>query len=159
MGKRIPPEAFDFYMSLGPTRSYEAVAAQYGVTKRAVTKAAKRDRWQDRAAGLEHKAREGADQKIQETLELMNLRHLKSLKVIQGKALEALRSMSLDSAMEAVRALDIAIRQERVIRGEPTDRTAINFEEIIRQEYTRWMKTETANGEGLGKEASHDGAN
>ena len=35
--KKIPPDAFDFYFSLGPPRSYQAVADKYGVTKRAVT--------------------------------------------------------------------------------------------------------------------------
>ena len=44
--RKIPPEAFDHYFSLGPERSYEAVARKYGVTKRAVTKLAKRESWQ-----------------------------------------------------------------------------------------------------------------
>lgn len=143
MGRKIPPDAFDVYVNLGPSRNYETLALKYGVTKRAITKAAKRERWQERVLELERKAREGADQKILESLESMNLRHLKSLKVIQGKALEALRSMPLESAMEAVRALDISIRQERVIRGEPGERTAINVEEVVRREYDRWMKVET----------------
>ena len=59
--------------------------------------------------------------KYLESLEGMNLRHLKSLKIIQGKALEALRTMPLSTAMEAVRALDMAIRQERLIRGFTTE--------------------------------------
>lgn len=143
MGRKIPPDAFDVYVNLGPSRNYEALAMKYGVTKRAITKAAKRERWQERALELERKAREGTDQKILESLESMNLRHLKSLKVIQGKALEALRSMPLESAMEAVRALDISIRQERVIRGEPGERTAINVEEVVRREYDRWMQVES----------------
>ena len=46
--------------SLGPGRSYQAVADRYGVSKRAVTALAKRENWQARlAAGdalLERKA-------------------------------------------------------------------------------------------------------
>ena len=144
MSGRIPPDAFEFYVSLGPDRSYERVAAQFGVSKRAVTKAAARQRWQQRVAELERKARESAEQKALESLEGMNLRHLKALKIVQGKALEALRSMPLSTAMEAVRALDMAIRQERLIRGEPSDRTAISIEEVIRREYERWMLPEEA---------------
>ncbi len=34
---RIPPEAFDFYVGLGPERSYRQVAGRYGVSKRAIT--------------------------------------------------------------------------------------------------------------------------
>lgn len=147
MANRIPPDAFNFYVGLGPGRSHQLVADHYGVSKRAVTKRATRDRWQDRVVELEAKARAGAEQKALESLEAMNLRHLRSLKVIQGKALEALRSMPLDSAMEAVRSLDIAIRQERLIRGEPSDRTAISVEDVIKREYQRWMlPEETSNG-------------
>ena len=142
MSGRIPPEAFQFYLGLGPDRSYQRVADKFGVSKRAVTKLAMRERWQERVEDLERKAREGAEQKALESLEAMNLRHLKSLKVVQGKALEALRSMPLATAMEAVRALDMSIRQERLIRGEPSDRTAISVEEVIKREYERWMVVE-----------------
>jgi len=96
---------------------------------------------------LERKAREGAEKRALDSLEGMNLRHLKSLKIIQGKALEALRSMPLATAMEAVRALEMAIRQERLIRGEPSDRTAISVEEVVRREYERWMQPEEEEGD------------
>jgi hypothetical protein len=147
MAKKIPPDAFNLYVGLGADRSYQAVAERYGVTKRAVTKLAARERWQDRVVELERKAREGAEQKALESLEAMNLRHLRSLKVVQGRALEALRSMPLSTAMEAVRSLDMAIRQERLIRGEPSDRTAVSVEEVVKREYRRWMKPEEA-GDG-----------
>ena len=62
-----------------------------------------------------------------------------SMQVIQGKALQALRKLPLSSAMEAVRALDLSIRQERLIRGEPSDRTAVTVEDVVRREYERWM--------------------
>lgn len=139
MANRIPPDAFDYYVGLGPDRSYQSVADQFGVSKRAVTKLASRDGWQQKVADLERKAREGAEKKTLESLEGMNVRHLKSLMAVQGKALEALRAMPLSTAMEAVRALDMAIRQERLIRGEPSDRTAISVEEVVRREYERWM--------------------
>ena len=47
--------------------------------------------------------------------------------------------MPLSSAMDAVRALDSSVKQERLVRGEPTDRAAVNVEEVIRREYDRWM--------------------
>lgn len=142
MSGRIPSEAFEFYVGLGPDRSYQRVAAEFGVSKRAVTKLAARERWQDRVVELERKVRESAEQKALESLEGMNMRHLKALKIVQGKALEALRSMPLSMAMEAVRSLDRAIRQERLIRGEPSDRTAVSVEEVINREYRRWMLPE-----------------
>lgn len=142
MPNRIPPDALEYYVSLGPERSYQKVADRYGVSKRAVTKHAVRARWQEKVLELERKAHESVAKKALESLEAMNLRHMKSLKVIQGKALEALRAMPLATAMEAVRAIDIAIRQERLIRGEPSDRTAISVEEVIRREYERWVVPE-----------------
>ncbi len=52
--RKIPDNAFDFYFGLGPSRSYQAVADEYGVTKRAVTKLATKERWQKRLEELEH---------------------------------------------------------------------------------------------------------
>ena len=134
--QRIPPDAFDYYFA---NRSYRAVAEKYGVSKRAVTAHAKKENWQSRVAEREAKVRQASEKKAVETLEGMNDRHLKSLRFIQGKAIEALRTMPLDTAMEAVRALDLSIKQERVIRGEPGDRTALSVEDAIRSEYQRWL--------------------
>jgi hypothetical protein len=146
MSKKIPPDAFEQYMALGPSRSYRAVATRYKVSKRAVTNLALREKWQEKVQDLESKAKEAAVQKSQETLEAINARHLKALRVIQGKALEALRQMPLESAMDAVRAIDIAVRQERVIVGEPSERSAVSVEEVIKREYERWLVPGT-NGE------------
>ena len=139
MSARIPPDAFEYYFSLGSDRSYQAVADRYGVTKRAITKLAARENWQSRAADLEAQVREATDKKVVETREQMNTRHLKSLKVVQGKALEALRSMPIETAMDAVRALDLSIKQERLVRGEPSERTAVSMEQVVRDEFSRWM--------------------
>ncbi len=143
MSARIPPtEAFEFYVGLGSGRSYQRVADEFGASKRAVTKLAARYHWQERVLELERRTQEGVEKRALESLEGMNLRHLKSLKIVQGKALETLRSMPLSTAMEAVRSLEVAIRQERLIRGEPSDRTAVSVEEVIRREYERWMLPE-----------------
>jgi hypothetical protein len=140
MVARIPPDAFDVYFSLGPSRSYQAVAARFGVTKRAVTKHAVRAGWQQRLADLERKARERSDDKIVETLDSMNGRHLRMWQVVQGRALEALKAMPLKDAMAAVRALDLSVKGERVARGEPTERGALDIESVIRREYESWMR-------------------
>ena len=141
MTSRIPLGAFEFYFA---NRSYRTVAEKYGVSKRAVTAHAKKENWQSRVAEREAKVRQASEKKAIETLEGMNDRHLKSLRFIQGKAIEALRSMALDTAMEAVRAIDISIKQERVIRGEPADRTAVSVEDAIRTEYQRWLVSDEA---------------
>ncbi len=111
MARKLPPDAFSYYAGLGPERSYQVVAEHYGVSKQAVTKLAVRESWQRR------------------------------LEDIERKALETLKTMPLATAMEAVRALDMSIAKERLVRGEPSDRTAIEVEEVIRREYDRWLVT------------------
>lgn len=139
MNRKLPPDAFDFYISLGLSRSYAAVGRKYGVSKVAVTNRATKEGWQKRVQEIEARARAASDEKAVETMEAINTRHLKSARVIQAKALEALRSMSLDTAMDAVKALHLGVRQERLVLGEPTDRSAVNVEEIIKREYEKLM--------------------
>ncbi len=141
MTKRIPPEAFDHYVSLGPSRSYKAVASHYKVTKRGITKRANIERWQERLAEIERQARERGDVKLVDVIEEMRERHLKIIRAIQSKALDALRALPVDSAMNAVRSLDLAMRNERLLHGEPSERTAVSIEDTIRKEYETWMET------------------
>lgn len=71
MKGKIPPDAFDVYLAMGPGRSYQAVASRYSVTKKSVTKRAIRDRWQERIQDIESKARERVTTKAVDTLEEM----------------------------------------------------------------------------------------
>ena len=139
MRRKIPADAFDFYVSLGEGRSYRAVADKFAVSKQAVTKCAARENWQRRLAQIEAKSREQSEKKALETMAAVRERHFAAARVIQAKALEGLRNMSLDSALDAVRALDIGIKQERILIGEPSERTAISIEDVIKREYERWM--------------------
>ncbi len=139
MARKIPSDAFDVYFALGTERSYQALADKYGVTKKAITLAAKRERWQQRILELEAKAREASDQKIRESLEERTERNLTRLRFIQAKAIETLKRVPIESAMDAVRAFTGTLREERVILGEPTDRTAVTIEDVIKREYERWM--------------------
>lgn len=139
MNRKIPQDAFGFYWSLGPERSYQAVAEHFQVSKRAVSKVAIREDWSGRIQVIEKKANERTDEKLAETIEQMTERHVKIFKLVQRKALEALKSMPLTTAFEAVKALDLAAKQERLARGEPTDRSQVDVEQIIKREYERWL--------------------
>ena len=141
----MPADCFDYYVGLGADRSYQAVADHFGVSKTAVVNKATKENWQERVDRLEANAREAADQKLGESLEQMAVRHLRSYKAVQAKALETLKNMSLDNAMDAVRALDLAVKGERLTRGEPSDRTALSVEDAIRREFDRWTVIEDEN--------------
>jgi hypothetical protein len=69
----------------------------------------------------------------------MDERHLRIARVVQNKALEALKQFPLETALQAVRALESSVRQERTIKGEPGEGSAASVEDIIRREYERWM--------------------
>lgn len=144
MARKIPPDAFSFYFALGPGRSYQAVAREYGVSRQAVAKHAEREGWAARLKEMDQKTRERAEQKAMETVAEMNERHLKIAKVIQGRALEALRQMPLQKAIDAVRALGVSIDIERRVRGEPEDAAGQDIEAIIRREYEDWTSREEA---------------
>jgi len=137
--RRLPQDAFAFYLALGRVRSYQAVADHFGVDKKTVTNRAVREDWQEKLLEHEKAERDRMEKKAAESIEAMNDRQLKLVSFIQAKAVEALKTLSLDSAMDAVRALQIAIEKERLIRGEPTERSAIDIERKIRSEHERWM--------------------
>jgi hypothetical protein len=137
--RKLPLDALSYYVSLGPSRSYAQVGEHFGVTKRAVVKLATRDRWQAQVEEIERRAREKSNAKAEESLEEMNERHLKIARVVQNKGLEALRRFPLETALQAVRAIEGAVRQERAIKGEPGGEGGATVESIIRREYERWM--------------------
>lgn len=154
MNRKLPPDTFAYYVDLGVGRSYQAVADHFGVTKQAVVKLAAREKWQERLQQIEKAQRAKAEQRATETLDDMNERHLRMLQVIQRKALEALKSLPLTTAMEAVRALDIALGKERLVRGEPSERTAVSVEDVIKREYERWMLRDGEEATALDGESS-----
>ena len=143
MNRKIPPEAFDYYVSLGLNRSYSAVAERYGVSKGSVVNAAKREHWQTRLKEIEEKARVASVQKAVETMQAITERHLRAMRAIQVKGLEVLQSVNLETAMDGVRAVDLGVKGERLILGEPTERAAVNIEELIKREHEQWMRVVT----------------
>ena len=155
MNRKLPQEAFDFYVGQGVKRSYTSVAQRYGVSKGAVVALAKRERWQERLAEIEAKARKAGDEKAAESLEQIRARHLKAARVIQAKAIDALQSMSLQSAMDAVRALDLGVRTERLLLGDPSERTALSVEEVIREEMRDLLVLE-GDGSAVGEDEGGD---
>ena len=75
---KIPPDAFEFYVALGPDRSYQRVADHYDVSKRGVAKHAGRESWPSRLDRIEREVRERSEEKLVESLEKMRTRHLVS---------------------------------------------------------------------------------
>ena len=134
MIRKIPEDAFEYYVSLGPGRSHRDVAKYYGVTKRAITRVAVIEGWAERLQKIEDAARAEGERRMTDALTEMHERHARTLKAINARALEALKNNRLNSAMEAVRAAEILIKLERAIAGETSDRSAVVVEQTTRQE-------------------------
>lgn len=134
MKRRIPENAFQVYEAMGSERSYEQLAARFGVTKRAIAKAAARERWQERLEAIQRQAHESFDQRLLDLRKQAFERHLKVMRYIQTKAIETLQALPLASAMDAVRAYCLAVDKERLLLGDPTERTAVSIEEVTRRE-------------------------
>ena len=134
-GRKIPSgDAFAYYVALGPERSYGAVAAHYGASQRAVQKAASREKWTARLESIEAAVQADTAELLKETLVEMRGRHLKTLRVVHTRAVEALRDRRFDSAMEGVRALEVALKLERLIAGEASTRADLIVRELRRRE-------------------------
>ena len=116
---RMPADSFEKFVELGDTRSYAKLAAALGVSKRSVTARAAREGWQQRLAAIEGQARAKADQKLAETTAAINDRHLRTLRTIQHKALQALTSAPTGTAAQAAATLIAAVRAERNIVAPP----------------------------------------
>ena len=134
MTNRIPDDAFEYYVSLGPDRSYQSVADHYEVTKRGVVKAAARDGWTSRLEAIEQETRERLDKRIGDSLEEMRARHIKLLRAVASRAAKAIQEFPLTSGMEGVKAAETVIKLERIIAGEPSERTGLTVEQVTRQE-------------------------
>ncbi len=140
MQRKIGADAFEYYVSLGPSRSYSAVAERYGVSKRAVTKLAAREDWSERLYRIEHEAREKTDAKLVDDLGEMRERHIKTLKAMHARALNALKQFPLNSGMEAIKAAETVIKLERLVMGEVSERTELSVEETTRREMANWIE-------------------
>lgn len=140
MKSKIPKDAFNFYVSLGPQRSYQATADHYGVSKCAVTKCAARENWAERLEKIEADARAISDKQLTETLAEMHDRHAKALKAIYVRSVEALRSMPFDNLMDGVKGMEMVIRAERLMAGEATKRTEKSVVEIMKAEMHSMLK-------------------
>ncbi|MBL8897091.1 MAG: hypothetical protein JNM84_05665 [Planctomycetes bacterium] len=124
--RKLPVDAFAIYLAQGPGRSYAAIAKQFKVAKRTVARTAQVERWQSRVEERERKQREVAEREAIESATEMRDRHLKVARVLQARGLEALRTLQLRSAMDAVKTIDVGVRQERELRG--------NAREIVERE-------------------------
>lgn len=140
MRKRIPENAFEYYVALGPERSYQLCANHFGVLKRSICKLAKRQGWSARLAAIEADVQARVDAKLADEMEEMRLRHRKLLKAVSIRAAKALAEIPLATGMEGVRAAEIAVKLERLLAGQASERTELSVAEVTRREMRNLLK-------------------
>jgi len=150
--RRLPEDSFERYVALGEERSYALLAERLGVSKRAVTKRASKEGWAERLARIEHAARERSDERMVDAISEMHERHLATIRAMNMRALAALKEYPLASGMEAVKAAEIAIKLERLVAGEASERAVIDVAAVTREEMQRLLTVAPVQAGGGGGE-------
>lgn len=154
MSARLPNDAFALYVSMGLDRSYQRVAAAFGVSKRSVVKAALRENWTGRLKQIEARSQAKLDERLADEIAEVSERHRKMLRAMAGRAARAIQEFPLTSGMEGIRAAEVVIRLERILAGESSERESAVIEKTTRQEIDRLLATSDAD---LGDEAASGG--
>ncbi len=141
--KKLPPESFAYYVSLGIERSYEKVAERYNCSKVAVTNKATKEKWQEQIHELAEQARHRFEIDAQDEMNVVRARQLQAARALQGKALEMLRDLKPERAIKAAPALKIGWHHELLLLGEPTARNE-SVEEVTRREVHQLLVSKDA---------------
>jgi hypothetical protein len=99
-----------------------------------VVKHAAKEGWQERLRDAQQRAREEANRKAVDTLQAVKDRQLQEARILEHRALEALRTLPPEKAAKAAMMLQIAWRHELLLLGEPSERTEVTVEEITQRE-------------------------
>ena len=146
--RKLTEDAFGYWVSLGAGGRYQDVADHYKVSKRTVVAEAKRDNWVERRAKIDRDAQVNADLKLQETVEAMKVRHSKMLRAMATRAAKGLQEFPLTTGMEAIKAAEMVIKLERLLAGEPGDRTELDIKEVTRREIQTLLTTRPVGADG-----------
>ena len=77
--------------------------------------------WDREREVFQQMVEERVSKAVAETVNAMNLRHLKEYQLLQAKGVQGLKVHDPKTAHEAMAMLDIGIKGERLVRGEPTE--------------------------------------
>lgn len=137
---KIPDDAFERYVALGPDRSYQLLADKLGVDKRSVTRLATKERWVERLAKVQEEARAATDKKLVSDLQAVRERQLQQARFLQGQALKAMKDLSPKDAVKMAAALNIGWKHELLLLGDPTERSELSVEEVTKREMATLLK-------------------
>ena len=132
---RLPSDAFERFLALGPSRSYSKLATALGVSKRSITARAGKEGWQERLAHIEDESRRKTETKAVEDGAAMDERHLRICRAMEMRAVQALQAMPITSAAAAVKTIETAVRLQRLITGKEKAAPGPSWVEIVAESW------------------------
>ena len=136
---KVPENAFETYVAMGPDRSYQALADKLGVDKRSIVRAASKEKWAERLAKIQEQARAAMDKKLVVELQEVREQQLREVRYLRSEALKAMKGFTPEKAVKIAAALAIGWKHELLLLGEPTDRQASTVEEVTKRELDSLM--------------------
>ena len=122
MSTKLPDDAFEKYVSMGPGRSYQELAKKLGVDKRTIVRRAAEGKWTERLAKIQRKADEATDEKLAADMQAVRERQLKEARYVQAFSLKAMQTLPPEKAFKAAQALAVGWKHELLLLGDPTER-------------------------------------
>jgi len=123
---------FRSYLSMAPPRSRAEAAELLGVKRRTVDTAMDRGRWVERAAAYDDAMAKAADRAAMSTAEDMQRRHMEAVHAMLRRGVHAITEADLTEARDGVPMIDKAVRLERLLVGEATERTESRISSLDR---------------------------
>ena len=77
--------------------------------------------WEKERAIIQQETDRRVSDAVAETISEMNSRHLKEYQLLQTKGIAALKKLDPKRASEALAMIDVGVKGERLVRGEPTE--------------------------------------
>lgn len=139
MKRKISDDAFALYWAMGHERSYRALADQLGVSKRAIVDKASAEDWAGRLQAIEADVKERVDATLKDELEQSQMRYRKILRAVEARAAQVIAEQPLRSCLEGIKAIEAAVKLERLLAGEPAERNEHTIAEVTRQEIDRFL--------------------
>lgn len=133
---------FAEYVAQGTKRSYAAVAARFGTTKRRIVRVSQRGNWLARLAEIERNAKTEADRRLTESRAEVDERHLRMIKAIASRGLQGLQAFQFDNARDSAKAVEAAVKLERNVLGRTDLHLDVTVQEITRRELDHFLTTE-----------------
>jgi hypothetical protein len=113
------PQAYTYYVHLGPTRSFVRVAEKFGVSDTAVRNRARLDGWEEKVRAIDARALEKAELTITHDRAKAIADTLRLVDLARSELLKRLKAGEAEVRLSDLPAL---VKLEQLLVGEPTDR-------------------------------------